>query len=295
MSAVASMTGFGRAEGGTADLSWVWELRSVNARGLDIRFRLPPGWNAAEPGLRELAGRALRRGSVTASLAMKRGADTRLSVDTVALEQAVELAMELHRRIPGSDPPGPAALLALPGVLRTAAPDSEGPAAETVQAVQASFGQALGRLVEARRQEGARLETVLSGLLDEIAALREEAAVQAEMQPQEQQRRMIESVAALLEERPALPEERIAQEVALLASRSDVREELDRLASHIAGARAMLSEGEAVGRRFDFLLQEFNREANTLCSKSATTALTDVGLRLKAAIERLREQVQNVE
>ncbi len=295
MSALASMTGFGRAEGSAADLSWVWELRSVNARGLDIRFRLPPGWDAAEPGLRDQAGRALRRGSVTASLTIRRGTEARLSVDAIALEQAVELAMDLHRRIPGSDVPQPAALLALPGVLRTAAPDAEGPSAETVQAVQASFGQALGLLVEARRQEGARLGAVLSGLLDEIAALRQEAATQAEMQPREQRRRMLELVAALLEERPGLPEERIAQEVALLASRSDVREELDRLESHIAGARAMLAEGEAIGRRFDFLVQEFNREANTLCSKSATTALTDVGLRLKAAIERLREQVQNVE
>ena len=289
------MTGFGREEGGTAELSWVWELRSVNARGLDIRFRLPPGWDAAEPGLREQAGRALRRGSVTANLAIKRSTETRLSVDAAALEQVLALATELHRRIAGSAPPQPAALLALPGVLRTAAPEAEGPAAETVQSVQVGFGQALGRLVEARRQEGARLAAVLSGLLDEIAALRGEAVSQAEMQPREQRQRMLESVAALMEERPGLPEERIAQEVALLASRSDVREELDRLASHIAGAWAMLAEGEAIGRRFDFLVQEFNREANTLCSKSATTALTDTGLRLKAAIERLREQVQNVE
>ena len=289
------MTGFARAEGSAGDVSWVWELRSVNARGLDLRFRLPPGWDGAEPGLREQAGRALRRGSVTAGLTLRRGAEGRISIDEAALERALELAMALHRRIAGSAPPQPAALLALPGVLRPAASEAEGPAAEVMHAAQAGFGQALAGLVEARRAEGARLGAVMSRLVNDIAALCDDATAQADMQPREQRRRMLEAVAALLDERPGLPEERIAQEVALLASRSDVREELDRLASHIAAARAMLAEGEAVGRRLDFLVQEFNREANTLCSKSATTALTGVGLRLKAAIERLREQVQNVE
>ncbi len=168
MSALASMTGFARAEGRAGDLGWVWELRSVNGRGLDLRFRLPPGWDGAEAGLREQAGQALRRGSVTAGLTLRRGAESRISVDEAALERALELAMALHRRIAGSAPPQPAALLGLPGVLRTAAPEAEGPAAEVIQAVQASFGEALAGLVGARRAEGARLGVVLSALVDEI-------------------------------------------------------------------------------------------------------------------------------
>jgi uncharacterized protein (TIGR00255 family) len=143
--------------------------------------------------------------------------------------------------------------------------------------------------------EGARLEATLSGLLAEIAALCEQAKVQAAEQPASQRQRLTDALRDLLRDNPSLPEERIAQEVALLATRSDVREELDRLDSHIAAARDLLAEGAAVGRRLDFLVQEFNREANTLCSKSVSAALTATGLRLKAAIEQLREQVQNIE
>ena len=149
--------------------------------------------------------------------------------------------------------------------------------------------------MRARRDEGARLHALLSAQLGEIALLHADAQVQAADQPAAQRARMLDSVQALLREGVSLPEERIAQEVALLASRSDVREELDRLESHITAAHGLLAEGAAVGRRLDFLVQEFNREANTLCSKSASVALTGTGLRLKAAIEQLREQVQNIE
>jgi uncharacterized protein (TIGR00255 family) len=159
----------------------------------------------------------------------------------------------------------------------------------------AGFETALAGLVASRAAEGARLEVILRGFLDEITALCATAAEQAAGQPQAQQARMQESVRALLAEIPALPAERIAQEVAILAARSDVREELDRLAAHLHAADALLAEGGAIGRRFDFLVQEFNREANTLCSKSASVPLTATGLKLKAAIEQLREQVQNVE
>jgi len=238
--ALASMTGFARTEGRAAGLAWAWELRSVNGRGLDVRLRLPPGWDALEPALREATGKSLKRGNVTASLAVKRESESRLVADPAALEQALALALDLHGRIPGSPPPRAESLLALPGVLRPAQAD------ETIDATAATegFGRAL---------------------------------------------------AALLREAPSLPEERIAQEVALLAARSDVREELDRLASHIEAARALLREAANIGRRFDFLVQEFNREANTLCRKSASVALTATGLRLKATIEQMREQVQNIE
>jgi uncharacterized protein (TIGR00255 family) len=294
MSAVQSMTGFARSEGSAEGYAWAWELRSVNGRGLDLRFRLPGGTDALEPGLREAAGRVLKRGNVSASLTLKREEVARVSVDSVALEQALKLAIDLAGRIPGAPPPRAEALLALPGVMRAnAAAEAEAP--PPLDALRAGFDAALAGLATARAAEGARLADVLRGQLAEIAALRTEAAALAADQPAQHRARVMENLRALLAESPGLPEERIAQEVALLAARSDVREELDRLAAHLAAADALLAEGAAIGRRFDFLVQEFNREANTLCSKSASTTLTAVGLKLKAAIEQLREQVQNIE
>ncbi len=293
--ALASMTGFARAEGGTDGLAWAWELRSVNGRGLDLRFRLPPGWDALEPALREAAGKALKRGNVTANLTTAREAEKKLAPDPAALEQVLALALALHARIPGSAPPRAEALLALPGVLRPATEAQEERSEAAVAAVRAGFATALAALVAARQGEGERLRGTLDGLLDEIVALRHTAAREAADQPAAHRARVMENLQALLRESPSLPEERIAQEVALLAARSDVREELDRLASHIEAARLLLGEAAMVGRRLDFLVQEFMREANTLCSKSSSRALTATGLKLKAAIEQLREQVQNIE
>ena len=295
MTDLASMTGFARAEGNAGGLAWAWELRSVNGRGLDLRFRLPPGWDALEQTLREAAGKVLKRGNVTANLTVKRDSEARLALDPAALEQALAIAMDLHARIPGSPVPRAEALLSLPGVLRAAAVDPADERAAAAGPVQAGFAEALAGLVAARAAEGARLAAVLAGQLQEIAALREAAAAQAADQPAAQRARVMENLTALLREAPSLPQERIAQEVALLAARSDVREELDRLDSHIAAAHALMAEAANIGRRFDFLVQEFNREANTLCSKSASVALTATGLKLKATIEQLREQVQNIE
>jgi uncharacterized protein (TIGR00255 family) len=289
------MTGFARVEGSAAGFAWAWELRSVNGRGLDLRFRLPPGWDALEPALREVAGKLLKRGNVTANLTLKRENEARLVADTAALEQALALAMELHARIPGSPVPRAEALLALPGVLRPAQADETTGRSEAMAAVQAGFAEALAALVVARQGEGSRLAALLTRQLDEIAALVGRAAEEAAEQPAAQRARVMDNLQALLREAPTLPEERIAQEIALLAARSDVREELDRLGSHIEAAHGLLAEAVNVGRRFDFLVQEFNREANTLCSKSASVTLTATGLKLKATIEQLREQVQNIE
>jgi uncharacterized protein (TIGR00255 family) len=286
------MTGFAHSEGTDAGLDWAWELRSVNGRGLDLRIRLPSGWDALEPALRDAAGKALKRGNITANLTVKREAMTRLVADPAVLDHLLALAMALHARLPGSQMPRADALLALPGVLRPATAEEE---EKPLAAVQAGFIQALAGLVSARLAEGARLHATLSGVLAEIAALCAQARAQAAEQPAAQRNRLTEALRDLLRDNPGLPEERIAQEVALLATRSDVREELDRLDSHIAAARDLLAEGAAIGRRLDFLVQEFNREANTLCSKSVSAALTATGLRLKAAIEQLREQVQNIE
>ena len=294
--ALSSMTGFARSEGAVGGFSWVWELRSVNGRGLELRFRLPSGFDGLEPGFKDQAGKLLKRGNVTANLNIKREEQTRLAPDPAALEQVLRLALELAARIPGGEPPRAEALLALPGVLRpTAAEVDEAAVAGQIAAVTAGFTSALDGLQAARRAEGAQLAGILGGQVDDIAGLCKRAAVEAAEQPAMQRARMLETLRALMAEVPGLPEERIAQEVAVLAGRSDVREELDRLGAHLHAARALLDEGENIGRRFDFLVQEFNREANTLCSKSATVALTATGLKLKATIEQLREQVQNVE
>ncbi len=292
---MASMTGFARTDGVTDPISWAWELRSVNGRGLELRFRLPGGFDALEPALKTEAAQRLKRGNVTLNLTIRREEQPKLAPDPMALEQVLALATSLAARIPGAPPIRAEALLALPGVLRAATAEAAETTPSHLDAVRAGFVQALDSLTVARREEGGRLESIATTLLDEIAALHVQATAEAADQPQAQRARMMENLQALLASAPALPEERIAQEVALLAARSDVREELDRLHSHIAAARALLAEGAQVGRRLDFLVQEFNREANTLCSKSASIELTATGLKLKATIEQLREQVQNVE
>lgn len=296
---LASMTGFARTEGVAAGLSWAWELRSVNGRGLDLKMRLPGGFDGIEAALRDEAGKALRRGNVGANLAVKREERGRLVADPEVLDDLLALALGIAARIPGAPPPRAEALLGLPGVIRAPGAGEEGVGgglgAGAIEAVRAGFTAALQGLVAARREEGARVAAVLRAQVDGIAALREQAETRAADQPRLMRDRMMESLAALLRDQPGLPAERIAQEVALLATRSDVREELDRLGAHVEAARALLEEGAGVGRRLDFLVQEFVRETNTLCSKSASVPLTSTGLQLKALIEQMREQVQNVE
>lgn len=291
---LVSMTGFGRAEGSEGSTAWAWELRSVNGRGLDLRLRLPGSFEALEPGLREEAGRRLRRGNVTATLTVKREEKATVSLDRDLLNQLLRLANELSGRIQGAPPPRAEALLALPGVLRMV-PAEETLGERLMAAVRTGFEVALAGLVESRREEGARLTTLISSQLDAISAFHVRASIQAAEQPERQRARMMETLSTLLRDQPALTGDRVAQEVALLAARSDVREELDRLQAHVEAARGMLDEGAGVGRRLDFLIQEFVRETNTLCSKSATSELTATGLQLKAVIEQMREQAQNVE
>ena len=299
MAALASMTGFARDSGTLSDgAHFVWELRSVNGRGLDVRLRLPPGLDGLEAGLRDAAGARLKRGNIQAGLALKQDARPALALDEATLERMLALALNVAARIPGGAPPRAEALLALPGVLRAEQPEPD-EAVQTLQrtALTEAFLRALDGLVAARAAEGERLRVILSALLDEIAALCAEAAHEAAGQPHAQRARLLENLAVLLDgdARGKIPEERLAQEVALLAQRSDVREELDRLQAHLGAARALLVEGDGAGRKLDFLTQEFVREANTLCSKSASVALTRTGLALKAAIERLKEQAANVE
>jgi uncharacterized protein (TIGR00255 family) len=293
---LSSMTGFGRSEGVDHAGSWVWEIRSVNARGLELRWRLPAGLDGMEPALRDAAAKVLRRGSVQGNLAFRSSAAVVPVVNEVVLEQVLQVVARVATRVPGALPPRIEQVLALPGVMSgVRAGDAEVFSEAQMAVVRAGFELALEKLVEARRAEGLRLGEVVQGLLQQVAALRGRAAAAAALQPGLQRERMLASVQALLEALPALPEERIAQEVALLAGRSDVREELDRLGSHVEAAVGLLAEGKAVGRQLDFLVQEFLRETNTICSKSATRELTAIGLQLKGVVEQIREQVQNLE
>ncbi|MBY0335798.1 MAG: YicC family protein [Acetobacteraceae bacterium] len=296
---LSSMTGFARCSGTLPDgAAYVWELRSVNGRGLDLRLRLPPGLDALETPLKEAASRAMKRGNIQAALTLRTETRPVSAPDPAVIERYLALAQELAARIPGAPPPRAETLLSLPGVFRAeAAEPDEAQTQARVTALAKAFDEAIVALVAARRGEGEKLRAILGTLLDEIAALRDDAAREAAGQPAAQRARFEESLAQLLhpEARARIPEERLAQEVALLAAKSDVREELDRLSAHLDAARALLAEGEGAGRKLDFLTQEFVREANTLCSKSASVALTRTGLALKAAIERLKEQAANVE
>jgi len=295
---LCSMTGFAREAGHLPDGSaFAWEMKSVNGRGLELRFRLPPGLDALEGPAREAATKRFKRGNIQIGLTLKQESRAALQPDMAALDRMVELATTLAARL-GAERPRAEGLLALPGIFRSEqAEASEAEDEARRSQLLAAYQSALTALWDSRAAEGARLAEILTALLDEIAALCAAAATEAATQPAAQQARLSENLAALLGEagRARFSEERLAQEVALLAAKSDVREELDRLAAHLAAAHALVAEGEGAGRKLDFLVQEFVREANTLCSKSASVALTRIGLELKAAIERLREQAANVE
>jgi uncharacterized protein (TIGR00255 family) len=293
---IASMTGFARTEGHDGPLSWAWELKSVNSKSLDLRFRLPPGFDALELPLRALVTQRLKRGSISVNLSVARAAGAgNIRVNREALAVVVRLANEIAAEVEAA-PPRVDGLLALRGVLESGDEAlDEGARERQMKQLNDGFALALEGLASMRVSEGARLDAVLSERLNEIAALVKDAEGAAATQPAAIKARLKELIAALTEAVPALPEERLAHEAALIVAKADIREELDRLQAHVSAARMLLAEGGPIGRRFDFLCQEFNREANTLCSKSADLELTRIGLALKAAIEQLREQVQNIE
>jgi uncharacterized protein (TIGR00255 family) len=291
------MTGFARAEGSHGDIAFAWELKSVNGKGLELRFRLPTGYDALEAPLRAALAQRLKRGNVSASLTLVRSAAAApVRVNRQALAEIVAAMTEIGAAVAAA-PPRLDGLLALRGVLESAEQEEADDATRTARnaAVLAAWDDALAALATMREAEGVRLGGVLEDRLGEMEALVAEAEKSAGTQPDAIKARLRAMVEALLEASPALPEERLAQEAALLVARADVREELDRLRAHVAAARTLLGEGSNIGRRLDFLCQELNREANTLCSKSSDLDLTRTGLALKAAIEQFREQVQNIE
>ena len=290
------MTGFARAEGFTDGVGWSWEVRSVNARNLEIRVKLPPGHEGLEVKARGLVAERFKRGSVMVGLNLARpDRPVRIKVNREVLDQVVGLARELAREV-NAPPPQVEGLLALQGVIeRIEDEETEEVRARREAAMAGSLDKALASLVIARAEEGARLQETVAGHLARIATLAAAAEKSAGAQPEAHRKRLREQVSILLEASPALSEDRLAQEAALLAAKSDVREEIDRLEAHVTAARELVAAGGPVGRRLDFLCQEFNREANTLCSKASDIELTRIGLDLKAAIEQLREQVQNIE
>jgi uncharacterized protein (TIGR00255 family) len=291
---VSSMTGFARTEGEADGITWVWELKSVNGKSLDLRLRLPPGYDAMEAPLRgALAGR-LRRGNISAALTVNRVAPPAIRINRDMLARVLALVGELAQEVEAA-PPRIDGLIALRGVIETVEDEPDDVIEARRNAIAEGWSAALDRLVAARGEEGARLGAVLSGQLAELAELIAAASATAAAQPEALRARLQQSIAAVLDLAPGMPQERIAQELALLVSRGDIREELDRLRAHLAQAGDLLAKGEGVGRQLDFLCQEFNREANTLCSKSADIELTRIGLGLKVAVEQFREQVQNLE
>jgi uncharacterized protein (TIGR00255 family) len=294
--ALSSMTGFARVEGRADGFGWVWEVKSVNSKSLDLRVRLPPGFDAIELPLRQILPQHVKRGAVSATLTVDRadgGAGLKLNREALAAVLAIarDVAAEVETAPPRLD-----GLLAIKGVIESGEEElDEAGRKRRDEALLASWESALALLAQARTTEGRRLEPVLNGRLQEIASLVAEAEASAAAQPEALRARLKQLLKELLEAVPAPSEERLAQEAALIVARADVREELDRLWAHIEAAKGLIHEGGAVGRRFDFLCQEFNREANTLCAKSSDIGLTRIGLALKAAIEQLREQVQNIE
>lgn len=289
------MTGFARAQGEAHGISWIWEIKSVNGRALDLRLRLGQGFDLLEPELRAALTRRFRRGNFSAGLTVTRTASPALRVNRAALAQLTALIGELAGEVEAA-PPRLDGLLALRGVIETVEDEDEAATEARAAEILRSWEEALDRLAAARGEEGARIALWLRNQLDEMAALAARAADCAATQPAAIRDRLLAALAELAGAgAPALPEERVAQEVALLAARADIREEIERLRAHIEQAGDLLLEGKAVGRRLDFLCQELNREANTLCSKSADIELTRTGIALKAVIEQFREQVQNIE
>ncbi|MBB3770274.1 uncharacterized protein (TIGR00255 family) [Angulomicrobium tetraedrale] len=294
--ALASMTGFARTQGSAGAWNWAWELKSVNGKGLDIRLRLPGGWEGLEIGLKQVAGRALARGNVNATLSMTR-TDSAVSVRVNEdMLRAVAASVSKVAAGLGAPPVHLESLLNIKGVIEiTEAEDSEAERRVVEAAIIAGFETAMANLVTMRAQEGAALALVLNERLDGIAALTARAEANPTRQPEAIRAKLAEQIRVLTETAVNFDSDRLHQEALLIAAKVDVREELDRLVAHVAAARAMLGEGGAVGRKLDFLAQEFNRETNTLCSKANDVSLTAIGLELKGLVEQFREQVQNIE
>ena len=290
------MTGFARSQGANALAEWTWEVKSVNGKSLDVRFRLPGGCEALEPAGRAALSARFKRGNFQVGLSLRHRADPEIHLNREALDGVLQLVTKLRSEGIAADPPRLDGLLQVRGVVEAQEREySEEEQAALETALLADLEAALDELAAARTGEGAKLTALAESHLNEIERLQAAAAELAATQPEALRERLRQQVAELLDNAASLDEDRLYQEAALRATKADVREELDRLTAHVEAARGLLASGEAVGRKLDFLCQEFNREANTLCSKAQDVALTRIGLDLKSTIDQLREQVQNLE
>jgi uncharacterized protein (TIGR00255 family) len=293
---LASMTGFARTSGVHKDLRWAWELKSVNSKGLDLRFRLPPGRDVLEPAIRTAISKSLSRGNVTINLTIQReGVAPQVRVNEEVLAAVIATSRELAKKIE-AQPPTLDGILGIKGVMEILeTEESEADRESANAALLKGFESALKDLVAMRGKEGDVIGGVLSGRISEIEKLTKAAEASPSRSIEAIRARLGEQVKELLAASSTFDSERLHQEAALLAAKADVREELDRLSAHVGAARTLLKNGGSVGRKLDFLAQEFNREANTLCSKSNDVSLTSIGLELKTAVDQFREQVQNIE
>lgn len=294
--ALSSMTGFARSHGSSGPYAFEWELKSVNAKGFDFRLRLPPGWDEVETIARKRATELLARGTVYANLTVKRtgaGSVVRVNDDVLAsiLKVVGEISAKTDAVAPSVD-----GLLAIKGVIEVVEPESSEEEMQAARvAITAAFEQALRSLIDMRKREGVALGQILLQRMDDIERLSKRAEAAPGRKPEAIKARLAEQIAALLETSDRFDEDRLSQEAILMAAKADIREELDRIASHVAQTRELLGKGGPVGRRLDFLAQEFNREVNTTCSKSNDIELTNTGLEMKNVVEQFREQVQNLE
>jgi uncharacterized protein (TIGR00255 family) len=294
--ALSSMTGFARSHGASGPYTFEWELKSVNAKGFDLRMRLPPGWDELEVFAKKRAGEVLSRGTVYANLNVKRASTaSTIRINEDVLNSIVRVAGVLAGKI-DAVAPSIDGLLGIKGVIEVVEPDSDEAEDKAAKAAAtAAFEQALADLVAMRQREGVTLGQILSQRMEEIERLAKKAEAAPGRKPEAIKARLAEQIAALLESSDRFDADRLNQEAILIAAKADIREELDRIASHISQTREMIGKGGPVGRRLDFLAQEFNREVNTCCSKSNDLELTNAGLEMKNVVEQFREQVQNLE
>ncbi len=294
---ISSMTGFARADASANGLSWTWEARSVNGRGLDVRLRMPPGYEALEIPAREAVAKRLARGNVSLSLSIeKQQTNGAIRLNEQVLADVIKAA-ERVSALSGASQPDAAQFLMIKGVLEAAdqAQEDADARAARERAMTETLEVALDRLGEARRSEGARLEIIIIEQISQIDQLAESVRASRSRTPDAIKARLKDAIGRLIDATSTLDDDRLYQEAVLIATRADVEEELQRLSAHVASARDILNERGAVGRKLDFLAQEFNREANTLCSKANAVDVTRLGLQLKTVIDQFREQVQNVE
>jgi uncharacterized protein (TIGR00255 family) len=294
--ALSSMTGFARGHGVSGAYSWAWELKSVNAKGLDLRLRLPAGWDAVEVPARNSAAQTLARGTVYGTLTVERlGVAPTVRVNEPVLAAVLATIKGLAGRVNAAEPRLDG-ILSLKGVIEVTDEDEREEDRRAAEAaVVAGFRATLAELAAMRRHEGEALGQVLTQRVKEIAALARQADAAPGRRPEAIKARISEQVAMLIDASDRFDPDRLHQEAILIASKADIREELDRLASHVAQVERLIADGGPIGRRLDFLAQELNREANTLCSKSNDVELTNIGLELKSVVEQFREQVQNLE